>query len=55
MQGLIFLCRGLDVFALVQNKFQCPTTPKILWHYFFIAACAAARRAIGTLKGEQET
>ncbi len=55
MQGLIFLCRGLDVFALVQNKFLCPTTTKILWHQFKIAACAAASLAIGTLNGEHDT
>jgi hypothetical protein len=30
---------------------------KVVWNYLpdFIAACAAARRAIGTRKGEQDT
>ena len=52
------LCRGygIDIFLCVLDR-QCKLS-ELEVAYFLpsaIAACAAARRAIGTRKGEQET
>ena len=51
----LFTMSGLMLLPCKQNKFDCPTTFMSTSYQSFSAACAAARRAMGTRNGEQET
>ncbi len=55
MQGHLFSMSGLTLIAQIRTNYFAPRQKYYFVLGFLIAAWAAARRAIGTRKGEQET